>query len=269
MIEMIKENFSFKKQLMKLSKSELIKKYKGAALGPAWAIINPTVTIFVYWFAFVVGLRGGKPVTYQGGERTFFQFLVVGNLPWFFMRDAILNGAKCFRDNRAFITKMPFPVSAIPTYTLLADLYANLGLTVVVYVLMLCLGVKPSIYNLQLLFYIPMMYLMFLFLSWATAPLCAISRDFHNIIKAVSQALFWISGIVYNPHGIESPILRKIILANPITYFANGFRNALLYETWFWETRFETCCMFAWMVVFAIVGVYTYRRMRKIIPDVL
>ena len=43
-------------------RADLVKTYRGAALGWAWAIIKPAVTIFVYWFAFEIGLRAGKDV---------------------------------------------------------------------------------------------------------------------------------------------------------------------------------------------------------------
>ncbi len=62
MKEIIKEHAGFLKQIWKLSKSELIITYKGAALGPAWAILNPAITIFVYWFAFALGLRTNSDV---------------------------------------------------------------------------------------------------------------------------------------------------------------------------------------------------------------
>ena len=97
MKEVLNENRHFFKQILKLSKSELIKTYKGAALGPAWAVIKPVITIFVYWFAFAIGLRGGKPISYNGVTVDFFPFLMVGTIPWFFMSDAILNGAGCIR----------------------------------------------------------------------------------------------------------------------------------------------------------------------------
>ncbi len=60
--EIIKDHFTYKQQIFKLAKADLVKTYRGAALGWAWAIIKPAVTIFVYWFAFEIGLRSGKPV---------------------------------------------------------------------------------------------------------------------------------------------------------------------------------------------------------------
>ena len=48
----IKEHVTWRSQILKLAKADIIKTYSGAALGWAWALVKPTITIFVYWFAF-------------------------------------------------------------------------------------------------------------------------------------------------------------------------------------------------------------------------
>ena len=60
--DIIRDHIAYRQQIFKLAKADLIKTYRGAALGWAWAIIKPAVTIFVYWFAFEIGLRAGKDV---------------------------------------------------------------------------------------------------------------------------------------------------------------------------------------------------------------
>ena len=55
----ISEHITYRKQIFKLAKADLVKTYRGSALGWAWALIKPVVTIFVFWFAFSYGLRSG------------------------------------------------------------------------------------------------------------------------------------------------------------------------------------------------------------------
>ena len=50
----IKDHIEYRQQIFKLAKADLVKTYRGAALGWAWAIIKPAVTIFVYLFAFSI-----------------------------------------------------------------------------------------------------------------------------------------------------------------------------------------------------------------------
>ena len=100
----IKEHMEYKGQIFKLAKSDLIKTYRGAALGWAWAIIKPTVTIFVYWFAFEIGLRAGKSVN----DFPYFLWLIAGVVPWFYMSDMITQGAGAIRKYSYLVTKMKF-----------------------------------------------------------------------------------------------------------------------------------------------------------------
>ena len=55
MFQIFKEHKGFGKQIFLLAKNELIKTYKGAVIGPFWAVIKPAFTLFVYWFAFQIG----------------------------------------------------------------------------------------------------------------------------------------------------------------------------------------------------------------------
>lgn len=265
MIQIVKENIGFRKQIFKLSKSELIKTYKGAALGPLWALIKPSITIFVYWFAFEVGLRSNRLV--HGFE--FFIFLLTGMIPWFFMSSAILDGSKCIRNNKQFVTKMPFPVGTIMTYTNLSHLYVHFAIMIIGYVIVVLSGITPSIYNIQILFYMPMMFLFFTCLSWITAPLSAISKDFENVVRSVMNAIFWLSGIIWDPYELGDGIVRNIVLLNPVNFFANGYRNTFLYKTWFWETPYETVGFLILLTGIFFLGAFVYKKLRKTLPDVL
>ena len=80
--EILREHWEYKKQILKLAKSDIIKTYKGAALGWIWAIAKPAVTIAVFYFAFSVGLKSNKPV--EGYP--YFLWLIAGMMPWFYMR---------------------------------------------------------------------------------------------------------------------------------------------------------------------------------------
>jgi ABC-type polysaccharide/polyol phosphate export permease len=153
MIETIRtivhEHVTYKDQIFTLAKSDLIKTYRGAALGWAWAVIKPMVTLFVFWFAFTVGLRHGKPIA----GYPFFLWLVAGFLPWFFMQEMITGGAACIRKYKMLVTKMKFPISIIPTYYNLSHLFTHFVLLAITIVLFMCFGHMPDVYLLQIPFY--------------------------------------------------------------------------------------------------------------------
>ena len=273
MFQIAKEHSHFGKQILLLAKNELIKKYKGAVIGPLWAIVKPVFTLFVYWFAFEVGLRkaGAVEVALHGETVVFprFLFMLVGFIPWFFINESIVQGAKSIGQNRQFVTKVSFPVSTIMTYTQVARLYVHLFLSLLMYLYITFVsGVHPSIYNIQYFFYMPMMFLFFLVLSWSTAPMSAFSRDFENMIVSVMSGVFWLSGIIYNSYDLPDT-LRKIMLFNPINFFANGYRNAFIYHRWFWEYPNELYVFLLEFLIIIALGIFNYNRLRKKLPDVL
>ena len=129
-------------------------------------------------------------------------------------------------------------------------------------------GIAPSWYNLQYFFYTPLMFAFFLVFIWSTAPMAAFSRDFENMIISIMSGVFWLSGIVYDTYSLEGP-LRRIMLLNPITFFANGYRNTFLYHRWFWEYPTEFIIMIVEFAALIALGIFNYNRLRKRLPDVL
>ena len=266
MLSIIKENIKHIPQILKLAKSEVVRTYKGSALGSLWAIIKPSFLIFIYWFAIELGLRGNRSIS---GGYPFIIFLVAGIVPWFFISDAISDGAKSIRSHKYLVTKMPFPVSTIMTFVTLSKLYVNIGITAIVYIILLFCGYMPSLHNIQILFYMPLMFIFFTALSWITAPLSCISKDFENLVKTIITAIFWLSGIIWDPYSLQEGLLKKMILLNPVTYFVNGYRNTFIYHKWFFETPYETIGFCIILILVIVSGSLVYNRLRKRILDVL
>lgn len=255
----------YRKQIMKLAKSDLVKTYRGAALGWAWAIIKPLVTIFVYWFAFAVGLRSSGSVS----GYPFFLWLIAGVVPWFYMSDMLNHGTDCMRRYSYLITKMRFPVSAIPTFFSLSKLAVNVILMVFVVIVFWAMGYPPDIYCLQIPLYI--LFSFMFFTAWAlfAGPLAAISKDFSNIVHSFVFAVFWLSGIIWNPETIENEALRRFLHLNPITFLTTGFRNALIDKIWFFEQPKRLMYFFIILLMMNLLAIWSYRKLRKDMPDVL
>ena len=74
---------------------------------------------------------------------------------------------------------------------------------------------------------------------------------------------------MWNPATISNPLLKKVLMINPITYLVNGFRNCFINKVWFWESPKTLICFIAIIVILAILAVWIYKRLRKEIPDVL
>ncbi len=265
LIAIIKEHIEYKKQIFKLAKADLVKTYRGAALGWSWAIIKPTVTIFVYWFAFSIGLRAGKPV--EGYP--FFLWLIAGLVPWFYMSDMITVGTETIRKYSYLVTKMKFPISTIPTFVSISKLIIHCILIAIVVLLFGLFGFMPNVYMLQIFFYTFLMFIFFTLWSLFSSLIAAMSKDYLNLVKSFVTAVFWLSGIVWDANKITIPWLKKMLMVNPVTFLVNGFRNSFIYETWFWQQPKRLLYFVIMCLIMLLLALWAFKKLRKDIADVL
>ena len=265
LIDIIKEHIQYRQQIFKLAKADINKTYRGAALGWSWAIIKPAVTIFVYWFAFSIGLRAGKDVN----GFPFFLWLIAGIIPWFYIGDMISQGVDAIRKYSYLVTKMKFPVSTIPTFFSLSKLSINLILIGVMILIFIFMGYIPDIYIIQLPFYIICMFIFLTIWGLFASLLGAISKDFANLVKAFVTAVFWLSGILWNANTITIPWVKKFLMINPVTFLVNGFRNCLIDKVWFFEQPKELICFIIVTALMLLLSIWAYKKLKKEIPDVL
>ena len=259
------EHRDFRRQLPTLAKTDLVKTYRGAALGWAWAIIKPTITIFVYWFAFSIGLRVGKDVN----GFPFFLWLLAGIVPWFYFSEMITKGSECIRKYKFLVTKMSFPVSTIPTFVSMSKLCANMILVGIAMVIFIAFGKFPTLYWLQLPYYILCQFAFGTLLTQVTAILSVLSKDFMNLMKSLVTATFWLSGILWSPDNIDIAWLRALLSVNPVTYIASGYRKCFVDQETIFSDPFPTIAFFAVLIILQLTSGWLYGKLRKELPDVL
>ena len=153
-VTIVRDHIDYRKQIFKLAGSDLRRTYRASALGWSWAIIKPLVTIFVYWFAFAIGLRRGGDI--EGYP--FVLWLISGIVPWFYMSEMLTLGTECILRNRYLVTKMKYPVSTIPTFTSISKFSVHLILMMITILIFVITGNELTIYLVQLPFYICLLY---------------------------------------------------------------------------------------------------------------
>ena len=264
---------TFKKQLLELAKADIIKTYRGASLGWLWALIKPSITIFVYFFAFSVGIRGAsKPVTNPDGVTfPFFLWLIGGIIPWFYVSEMMTQGTDCIKKYSYLVTKMRFPVSTIPTFVSLSKMLINLSLTGVVILIYCLYGHFPTYHYLQLIYYMLCQFLLMTPFALFNSTLSVISQDYGNLIKSLTTAVFWLSGIMYDISKIHNIWLRRMLRLNPITYICTGYRDCYIHHQWFFSPAKYRSTLGFFVVVISMwmLSMYVYKRTRKDLPDLL
>ena len=263
--DVAREHVAYRTQIFQLARADLVKTYRGSALGWFWAPIKPAVTIFVFWFAFAIALRSGGPVN----DMPFFLWLIAGIVPWFYMSEMFTQGAATLNSYSYLVNKIRFPVSTIPTFVSISKLFVHAILMVLVVIIFAIWGYPPDIYLLQLPFYTGLMFVFWTLWSLFASPLAAVSKDFANVVKSFVSALFWLSGVLWDVNAIHITWLKRALVFNPVTFFANGYRNVFIYKQWFWEDAFHLFAFGFVLLVTFCLAIFTYGRLRKEIADVL
>ena len=101
------------------------------------------------------------------------------------------------------------------------------------------------------------------------APLAAVSKDFMQVVKSVMRVMFWFSGVIWNVREIDIEWLRVLLKANPITFFIESYRDALVYHKWVWEDMRGLLIFVFVMMVLLVLSMRTYKRTRKEVADAL
>jgi teichoic acid transport system permease protein len=259
----IVENFSRSAQIRRLAVFELQKTVRGAVLGWVWLFIRPIIYIGTFWFALEIGLRADR-VT---GDAPFLLWLSCGLIPWFYISDMLGGGSNVYGRYSYLINRVNFPMSVIPTFYSLSHFIVFLISMVILIVVMLICGYPLTLYALQVPFIAVIMFVFFNLFSLMTSPFSAISKDFKNLIKAVSLPIFWLSGIIFNFATIDIPWLKWIFAFNPVSFFVTSFRAALCEYYWLWDKPDLLVCFSAVFLLTLICAMGVHHRFAGRVAD--
>lgn len=185
------------------------------------------------------------------------------------MNDMLTAGTDTIRKYSYLVTKMKFPISTIPTFVSISKFIVHLILMVIMILIFIFMGYPPTIYIIQLPFYMLLMFIFFTIWSLFASLLSSMSKDFGNLVKSMVTAVFWLSGILWNPETIKIEWVKKLLMINPVTFLTNGFRNCFINQKWFFEEPKRLLYFVIITALLLILAVWTYRKLRKEIPDVL
>jgi len=263
LFDFLKAIFHNKVLLWTLTKNDLKQKYLGNFLGVAWALIQPTATIIIFWFVFQVGFKS-KPVD----NFPFILWLVAGMFPWFYFAEGLSSGTNSIIANSFLVKKVVFRVSLLPIVSLLSALSIHIFFIFFMFAMFMYYGYMPEIYWIQVIYYVFALSILLLGLSWITSSVVVFFKDMGQLVAIVIQFGFWLTPIFWSIKIVPEKY-HWIIELNPIVYIIEGYRNSMIYHKWFWEDMSMT--LYFWLVTAAIfvIGSLTFKKLRPHFADVL
>jgi len=271
MAKYVKEFYRFLKHIIDnrellsaLIKNDFKKQYLGSYLGLIWTFIQPLTFMLVIWFVFTYGFRSA-PVH---GDTPFFIWLMSGIIPWFFISNALSSGTNAVTSNSFLVKKVSFRVSILPLIQISSAFIIHFVLVLFLVVFILLYGFSPSIYWLQIPYYMLCAMVLLLGLSWTTSAVQVFVKDVGNFMSVILQIGFWATPIFWNIETISIKY-QWIFKLNPAYYIVEGYRNSFVNHIWFWETPKITVYYLFIAFIFFIVGAIVFKRLRSHFGDVL
>ena len=259
MLAAIKNLTGYRELIVNFALREIKAKYKQAALGVTWAIIQPLVLMAMMTAVFSYFAR----IPSDGLPYPLFLFTAL--LPWQLFAGTLNRGAGALTNQSALITKIYFPRESLVLASLAAAL-VDFAITAMVFVAMLVY--YRAVPTLTWLWVVPIFVVqvaLSLGLMFFLAPLNAIYRDVGQAIPLVIQVWMYATPIMY-PASLVPQSVRSYYLLNPMAAIIEGYRSAILHN----QTPNLVFLACASVVAFAsMVGGYTvFKRLEKQMADV-
>jgi len=237
--------------------------YFGSYIGLLWAFIQPTVTIFIFWFVFQVGF---KSVPVAGFP--FLLWLVIGIVPWFFISDAVSTGVGSIVTNAFLVQKIVFRVSMLPLIKVFSALAVHLFFIFVIFVLCLVYHIDLTWCSLQVFYYTACTFFLVTGINWLTSATIVFLKDVGPFVTMALQFAFWSTPIFWSINILPEKF-HPYIKLNPICYIISGYRDSFIYHVWFWEQPLYTLYFWCITGVVFLAGALVFSRLRPHFADVL
>ena len=240
---------------------DILVRYKQTAIGIAWALIQPFMTMVV--FTVVFGNLAKLP-----SEGVPYPILVfAGMLPWQFFANSLGNCSNSLVNNSNLIAKVYFPRLIVPASALVVCFVDFLVAGMVLLGLMIWYDFVPSVRIITLPLFIAIAFTIALGVGLWFASLNVKYRDFRYLVPFITQFGLYISPVGFSSSVIP-PQWRLLYSLNPMVSVIDGFRWAILGgESTLYFPGFILSVTL--VILFLVSGIWYFRRMEKTFADII
>jgi lipopolysaccharide transport system permease protein len=235
-------------------------RYKQTAIGAAWAVLQPFLTMLV--FSLFFGRLARIPS--QGLPYPIFYYSAL--LPWMYFAGALQNATSTIVENQRLITKVYFPRLVLPFSSVLSGL-VDFGISFLMFVaMMFYYRIRPDWALLMLPVFLLLSVLTALGVGLWLSALNAIYRDVRYVVPFLVQFWMFASPVAY-PSSLVPARWRWLYGLNPMAGVIEGFRWSL---TGHGDPPGRLVLVSASVVVVVLLsGVAYFQKMETLVADVV
>lgn len=239
LVPYLTELWNRRSYLWYVSANELRSRQVTTVLGNLWHLLNPALTIGVYYLIFGLLLNTTR------GVENFILFLTVGLFLFQYTQKATIDGASSIINNNGLIKAIHFPRALLPITSTVTETLALASTVVVMYGVALITGEAITWRWLMMPGVLGMMFVFNLGAAMLAARLTTHFRDTTQILPFVFRLLLYASGVIFNveAYAADDPFVRMLFTLNPMYCFvslgrwclmAGNLRGSLLLSASLW-----------------------------------
>jgi lipopolysaccharide transport system permease protein len=236
-------------------------RYKQTAIGAAWAVLQPFLSMLVFTLFF--GHLAHLPS--DGIPYAIFYYSAL--LPWMYFANSLQNATSAIVQNQSMITKVYFPRLALPLSAVLSGLVDfAIGFLMFV-VLMIYYHVRPGVPLLFLPLFLLMAVLTAAGMGLWLGAMNALYRDVRYVVPFLAQFWLFASPVAY-PASLVPAKWRWLYGLNPMAGVIEGFRWSLSGQGGAPPTRLILVSVLI-IVAVLVSGLFYFQKMEATIADVV
>jgi lipopolysaccharide transport system permease protein len=251
---------TYRGALYSLVRRNLRSRYKQAALGASWALLQPALQVVVFTVVF------GRLGRIDSAGVPYPVFALAGLIAWNLFAKVIADGSASLVSNQHMITKLFFPriyLVLASGASALVDAAVGVGLLAILMVVY-DVPVRPSI-----VLGVPLLAAVLLLAYGLAAFLAAVNarwRDVQHTMPFLIQVGMFLTPVIY-PLGIVPERWQWLLSLNPLAGLVAGFRGAVLGRDMPPNGVLMTSFLMSAAVV--VLGLWYFTRAERTIVDVV
>jgi len=235
-------------------------RYKQTALGAAWAILQPFLTMVVFTIFF------GRLAHMPSDNIPYPIFSYAALVPWTFFANGVTFSSTSMVTNSNMISKVYFPRLIIPIAAVLSGLIDFVLAFVLLIGMMFYYGLAPT----RAIVFLPLFLLLAIVAALGVsiwlAALNVEFRDVRYVVPFLIQIWLFATPIAY-PTSLLHGIWSTAYGLNPMVGVVDGFRWALLGTKMTLSPAVAVSAIMSLLIL--VAGMYYFRRMEKSFADVI
>lgn len=264
-IGFFKTPWQHRELIARLSRRDIVAKYRGSFLGLAWVIIEPLMLLMVYTL-FLGTFIKARWATDGVNNLTLSLVLFVGLNCYNFFSDALSKAPNLIHGNSNYVKKIIFPVDVLPWVLILSSLIQTM---ITFFILIIWYGFTMGFVPITSLCLLPLLLAMTLFMLGGIYYISSLSvyiRDTGYALKFFITAMLFLSPVFYRMDAM-SPTLQSYLYLNPLAFMIEQARVCLM------EGKMINCWNYLIFLLiglgFALLGYAWFQKTKVGFADVL